>query len=591
MKDNLTKYRECIQTAIWAARTLFVSAPSETICLSFFVIFQGIIPAVSLYAIRSIIDWVNSSSLFPVAFVTLWALMLFADIAFSPIISIFRLRLNEKILAHCNLLLMEKANAIKSLIPFEDSKIYDEIQFLKNEASRRPLNFVYILTGFIKDGIALFSVLLLLGSLEWWIPICILFSSFPHAIATLWYEKKSWDQILFQSPESRRSAWISSLILNDRVAKEIRLFGFGNYLIDRYKELIKQMHQKISQGLWSQSILFVLLSTSTVAGNIVIVTLILLGAKAGTYQLGSLVIAIQALIMTQLQLIGCVSNLGMSAPCLLFFNKLKCFLKCNPCPFSQIPPGTLSLPFHEISFNNVSFSYPDGRQAISNLNFTIKKGEKLAIVGENGAGKSTLVKLLLRFYDPTEGTITIDGKDLRTLNLEVWRSSISAVFQDFGQYHFTVNENILLADLKASEERVSHAVQNSGFHATLTRLPAGLNTKLGKEFGGTTLSGGEWQRLAMSRAFLRDADFLILDEPTSSLDPKNEQEIFHKFSDHLDGKTALLITHRLSSVRMATRILVFKKGKLIEDGTHLSLIKLKGEYCHLYSLQANQYQI
>ena len=587
----LIKCFETVLTTMWAVRTLLNAAPFETIFLSFFVVFQGLIPATSLYAIRSLIDWVSSSALFPVTFVILWAIMLFADIALSPVISVIRLRLNEKILSHCNLLLMEKANTIKSLIPFENSKIYDEIQFLKNEASRRPLNFVYILTGFMKDAVALFSVLLLLGSLEWWIPIGILISSLPHAIATLWFEKQSWDQMLFRSPESRKSAWISSLILNDRVAKEIRLFGFGSFLIERYQDLMKQMHQKISQGRWKQSILFVSLSTITVAGNIGIITFILLGAKEGIYQLGSLVIAIQALVMTQLQLIGCASNLGMCAPCLLFFSKLKFFLTSNICPFSKQYSTMPTLPFQEIHFNNVSFSYPDGRKAISNVSFIMKQGEKLAIVGENGAGKSTLVKLLLRFYDPTEGTISIDGKDLKTLDLEAWRSSISAVFQDFGQYHFTISENIALADLEASKERISHAVQKGGFYPILERLPNGLNTELGKEFDGTTLSGGEWQRLAMSRAFLRESNLLILDEPTSSLDPQSEQEIFKKFSDHLDGKTALLITHRLGSVKMANRILVFKNGKLIEDGTHTNLMGIQGEYCYLYSLQANQYQV
>lgn len=591
MAHYFRKGLEAIQSAIWAIRILLVAAQFETVCLSFFIVFQGLIPAVSLYAIQSIVDWVNSSAIFPVRFVTLWAGMLLADIVLSPVISVIRLRLNEKVLEHCNLLLMEKANAIESLVPFEKSIIYDEILFLKNEASRRPLNFVYILTGFLKDGISLLSVLLLLGSLGWWIPFGILVSSLPHAIATIWFEKQAWDQMLFCSPESRKSAWVSSLILNDRVAKEVRLFGFGHFLIERYKDLVKQMHQKISQNRWKQAILFVLLSTITVVGNIAIVSLILLGAKQGTLQLGSLVIAIQALVMTQLQIIGCASNLGMCAPCLLFFDKLRLFIKSNPCPFAKQSNESFSTVFHEIRFDNVSFSYPDGRKAISNVSFTMRKGEKLAIVGENGAGKSTIVKLLLRFYDPTEGTIVIDGKDLKSLNLKGWRSAISAVFQDFGQYYFTVNENVALGDVKASPERISHAVQKGGFQPTLERLPSGLNTALGKEFDGTALSGGEWQKLAMSRAFLRDSSFLILDEPTSSLDPQSEQEIFKKFSAQVEGKTALLITHRLGSVKMADRILVFKKGELIEDGTHNQLIESKGEYFALYAIQASQYYI
>lgn len=590
MRQYITTFYRTFHTFVWAVRTLFASAPVETTSLFLFVIVQGLVPVVSLYAIRSIIDWISSSTHFPVVFVVLSALMLFVDIALSPILSVLRLRLNEKALFHCNLLLMEKANTIKSLTPFENSKIYDDIQFLKNEASRKPLNFVYILTSLLKEIVSLVSVLMLLGSLGWWIPIGMLISSLPHAVATVWFEKQSWDQLLFRSLDSRKSAWVSSLILNDSVAKEIRLFGLGEFLIDRYRTLMQKMHKTLMQGRLKQSVFFVLLSAITVAGNIAIFTALLLGAKSGTYSLSSFVIAIQALVMTQLQLISAASNLGMIAPCLLFYRKLKHFLASAPCPISTQEGSLPCPPFQEIRFNRVSFTYPDGRTALSEVDFILKRGEKLALVGENGAGKSTIVKLLLRFYDPTGGSITIDGKDLKTLKLETWRSTISAVFQDFGQYHFTVSENIALGNITASKEQISHAVRKGGFQPTLERLPQGMNTELGKEFNGTALSSGEWQRLAMARAFLKDAQFLILDEPTSSLDPQSEQEVFQKFSNQLEGKTALLITHRLGTVKMANRILVLKNGKLIEEGTHTSLIKLQGEYNHLYTLQANQYE-
>lgn len=590
IRKSIEKTIQSLLSAAWALKALFTAAPFEMICLSLFVFLQGIIPATSLYVIQSIIDWVNSSSTFPIGFISLWAGMLFANIALTPAIAIVRLHLNEKILAYSNLLLMEKANSFESLAPFENSKVYDEIQFLKNEASRRPLNFVYALTGFFKDIIALSSISLLLASFEWWIPFGILVASLPYAIATLWFEKQSWDQMLFRSTESRKMAWVSSLVLNDRVAKEVRLFGFGEYLVMRYKNLVRQTYQNLSVNHWSKSIWFIFLSAFTVLGNLFVVSLILLDAKQGVFSIGGLVIVIQALLMTQSQLISCVSNLGMSTPCLLFFQKLRLFLNQDLCPFANQNQKVFPSFFHEIRFENVSFSYPDGRKALSNVSFTIKKGEKLAIVGENGTGKSTIVKLLLRFYDPTEGKITIDGLNLKEMDLKAWRLSISAVFQDFGQYHFNVYENVALGDTNASQERILAAIQKGGFTSILDRLPDGLNTQLGKEFDGTALSGGEWQRLAMSRAFLRESNLLILDEPTASLDPQSEQEIFTKFSDHVDGKTALLITHRLGSVKMADRILVFKNGTLIENGTHHQLVQSRGVYFSLYTMQANQYQ-
>lgn len=578
------------KTSFWALMKLFTAAPFEMCLLLFFVLFQGLIPAASLYAIQGIIQWVSSSSAFPLLFVAIWGGMLLADIVLSPVVSVVRLHLNEKMLSFCNLLLMKKANTIQGLDSFENSKLYDEIQFLKNESSKRPLNLVYVLTGFMKEGVALISVLLVLSTLEWWIPIAILLVSLPHALSTLWFEKQSWDQMLFRSPESRKLAWIASLTLDDHAAKEVRLFGFGDFLVKRYKDLAQSMHQTLSKERWKKSISSIVLSSLTVLGNILIICVVLLQAKDKTIQIGGLVIAIQSLVMTQSQLTGCISYLGMTTPILLFFAKLRTFLLSSACSISQNVSGLFPVFQHEICFENVSFTYPDGRKALSNVSFTIHKGEKIAIVGQNGAGKSTIVKLLLRFYDPLEGSISVDGNDLKTLDLESWRNIISGVFQDFGRYHFTTGENIALGDIGASEERISLAAKKGGFSSVLERLPKGLNALLGKEFGGTSLSGGEWQKLAMSRAFLREANILILDEPTSALDPESEIEVFKKFADAAQGKTALFITHRLGSVKMADRILVFKNGRLIEEGSHQILLNAKKEYASLFTLQADQYQ-
>jgi ATP-binding cassette subfamily B protein len=245
----------------------------------------------------------------------------------------------------------------------------------------------------------------------------------------------------------------------------------------------------------------------------------------------------------------------------------------------------------EISFENVSFSYPNGRCALTNVSFKIRKGEKIALVGHNGAGKSTIVKLLLRFYDPAEGRITVDGVDLKTINIQNWRSLISGSFQDFGHYHFTVRESILLGNIHANEEHILQAAKAGELEKTLQNLPKGLSTPLGKEFGGTSLSGGEWQKIAMARSFVKNASLLILDEPTASLDPKSEIEVFNQFADASSGKTVLLITHRLGSIKMADRILVFKFGKLVEEGTQVYLLKANQKYAHLFFQQAKQYQL
>jgi ATP-binding cassette subfamily B protein len=227
---------------------------------------------------------------------------------------------------------------------------------------------------------------------------------------------------------------------------------------------------------------------------------------------------------------------------------------------------------------------------LQDVSFTLRRGERLALVGENGAGKTTLVKLLLRFYDPGEGRILVDGVDLRELDLAAWRRLVAAVFQDFGRYALTLEENIALSDLKHLHDpkRLEEAARAGGAEGLLLRL--GPEALLSRAFGGTELSLGEWQRVALSRAFFRQAELLVLDEPTASLDPKEEAHLYARFAELAQGKTVLLITHRLGSVRMADRILVLSGGRLVEEGDHATLMGQQGAYAELWRLQADLYR-
>ncbi|MCH9627731.1 MAG: Vitamin B12 import ATP-binding protein BtuD [Chlamydiales bacterium] len=582
----------------WALAQLFKTAPVEGIALFMLILLQGILPAASLFVIREVVDWISpgisNSSESLIVLVCIWGSILLVDVSIGPFISVIRIQLNEKIIAHCNILLMEKANSIQGIKPFEETALYDEIQFLREESGRRPLNFVYILTGFLRDFITLSSILIILVTMGWWVPVGVLLAAIPHAVSSWWFEKESWDQMLFRSPESRRMNWFSSLTMDDRASKEIRFFGFGKFLTEQYKRLASTYHKSLGQERWKKSLICISLSLVTVASNIAIFVFVVIKAKSGVVSVGSLVMTVQALVMTQLQLSGCIANIGMLKPTLLFFEKFKTFLKQNLCGLYQsLDPLNPSehLSSKQIDFENVSFKYPDGRVALRNVTFSIKSEERVAIVGENGAGKSTIVKLLARFYDPSEGRITVDGVDIKELDIEAWRKSLSGVFQDFGQYQLSVKENISLSDLFAEHDEIAEASKKGGLHSVINKLPNGFDSKLGKEFGGTTLSGGEWQKLAMSRAFLRDANILILDEPTAALDPRSEYEVFQRFSQNSEGKTVILITHRLGSVKMADRLLVFKNGELVEEGKHSHLMALGGEYAQLFSLQAESYLV
>lgn len=581
-----------LKITVWGMKHIFIAAPKETTLLSILLVLQGIIPASSLYIVQAIINWVLSADvLFPFGLIYAWSGILVIGTIINPISSIIRINLNEKVLTHSNVLLMEKANSIESLTPFENPKLYDQIQFLKSESARRPLNFVFTLTFLIKDWITLCSIVIVVCTINCWIPICILITCIPHAVSTYWFEKQNWTDMLFRSPESRRLAWFSSLTLDERYSKEIRLFGFGDFLVSQYKKLARSFHGNFSNERYKKSCKFGVLSLISVFGNIIIFIFAIMYAKQGHLTAGAVVMVLQALVMIQLEINGLIQDFGMLTQTLLFFEKFNAFLKTDFGYLITMKRTIISdsFPKNAICFEGVSFTYPDGRKVLSNLNFTIPIGKKIAIVGENGAGKSTLVKLLCRFYDPTEGRILIDGIDLREIDLKTWRRWLSVVFQDFGQYHLSARENIGLSRSSFDIKEIKEAAKKGGFDSVVAKLPLGFESMLGKEFGGTSLSGGEWQKIAMSRAFFRDANILILDEPTAALDPKSEYEVFQKFVRNTENKTTVFITHRLGSVRMADEIVVLKNGTLIEQGTHEELVARKGEYFYLFTLQADRY--
>ncbi|MHC5823653.1 MAG: ABC transporter ATP-binding protein, partial [Nostoc sp.] len=336
---------------------------------------------------------------------------------------------------------------------------------------------------------------------------------------------------------------------------------------------------------------FAVLSAS---GNAFAFCWIVLEALNGKLTAGNILLFIQSLAYVQQNLSQVINSSSNLQESLLFMEDLFNLLDSIPTMLVSTPGKPVPSPIKSgITFENVDFSYPDGRLAITDVSFTLYPGETVALVGENGAGKTTLIKLLARLYDPTQGNILIDGENLKNLDIEAWRQQIAVVFQDFCRYSLTIGENIALGDTEALDNKLQliQASQKSGIADKIEQLKEGYDTLLGKQFGGTELSGGEWQKLAIARAFTRQekSQILVLDEPTAALDPRSEYEIYSRFSELVRDKTAILVTHRLASVRLADRILVLKSGKLIEAGTHYELLQKRGEYATLWSMQAEQY--
>ncbi len=580
-----------LRALTWGLKQLASAGWWELLTLVLLTATLGAIPLVSLVALQQTVNWVISpTTAWPITLLILWGTVFLSEKASYPLLSILRIRLNEKALAHFNTKLMEKSNSIDGLSPFESKDLRSELDFLEVESSRRPMNVVYVLTDLLQGAISIGCITFLLSTFSWSLGLVVLIASLPHSLAIMWFEKLRWNQSLFSGKEAQRLRWLSSLCVKTPSVTEMRIFGFGPFLVQQYKQTVSQFLQAFSARCWREILPAMSASLLTVCGYIGVLLWLILRARTNALPPAALIVALQGFTLLQAQLAGLLQDLAMLNPALDYFVRFRAFLtrrdlqlprSPTPHPFTRIAKG--------IRFESVSFAYPDGRLALQNISFSIAPGEKVALVGENGAGKTTLVKLLLRFYDPTGGRITIDGVDLKDLDLEQWRKHCSALFQDYGRYHFTLRENIELGDAgnRATLNELRQALENS---SALSLADERLDSPLGPQFGGTDLSGGQWQKLAMARAFLRkQPQLLVLDEPSASLDPRSEHEVFESFTRVSTYITTLFVTHRLGAVGMADKIILLKEGHILEQGPHRTLLTNQGPYATLFNLQASRY--
>ncbi|GIW26267.1 ABC transporter ATP-binding protein [Meiothermus sp.] len=578
-----------------ALRHIFRAAPGESALLLGLLALGGLVPVAVLGLTRLLVDSLAAALgggsftpalLWPLAGL---ALAFSLDFLLTPWVAYLQGSVNEKLTARVHVLLMEKVGRTPDLTPFEDPSFHDTLQVLRDQAPYQPLNLLVFLGNAFREGLTVAGVLLLLFTLAPFFPLLLLLATLPQALLTFRLQKGVWEALLFGAPEARRMRYFAEVLLTPEAAKEVRLFGLLPFFRGRYLEAFQSLYQTLRRARTRQALgasLLVLLSALFTA---LALFLGLRQALLGAGGLGSLVLLLQSVGSLQQNLYGLVQDGGMLYESLLYFERLEGFL-ATPSAVEEKASARPVASFTEIRFEGVGFCYPDGRRALEGLSFTLRNGERLALVGENGAGKTTLVKLLLRFYDPTEGRILVDGVDLRELDLKAWRARIAAVFQDFGRYALTLKENILLSEPAGPHDptRLEEAARAGGAWELVETL--GWEALLSRSFGGTELSLGQWQRVALARAFFRRAELLVLDEPTASLDPKEEAHLYGRFAELTRGKTVLLITHRLGSVQMADRILVLHQGRLVEEGTHAALLQRGGIYAELWQSQAGLYQ-
>ncbi len=478
---------------------------------------------------------------------------------------------------------------------FEDPEFYDRLQNARREAGYKPVDLINDTFLIVQNTITLISFALLMLRFSPLLVVILVATSIPSFVAEARFSERAFRLLTRRAPESRQVNYLSRLLTEDASAKEVKLFNLGETLFRRYMTLFEKFFQEDKSLALRRGLVGFGLGLIATLGFYGAYAWIVWHTVQRTISLGDMTLYLAIFRQGQSTFQAILSGTGAIYENNLFMANLFDFLGLQPQISAASRYQKLSVPLRGgIDFHGVGFRYPEsGDWALRDVHLSIRPGEKIALVGPNGAGKTTLIKLLSRLYDPTEGTILIDNIDIREIDPLELRRRIGVIFQDFVRYHLPAGENIGFGQIEALDrtDRIVDSARKSGAHSIIENLPDGYETMLGRWFrGGHELSLGQWQKIALARAFMRDAEILVLDEPTAALDAATEYEIFRRFQELTEGKMAILISHRFSTVRMADRIVVIQQGRIAEVGSHEQLLQQQGIYAHLFSMQAEGYR-
>ena len=503
----------------------------------------------------------------------------------------------EKVVRHVRLQIMEKAKEL-DLASFDRPEFYEKLENANREAGIRPITVMSSTFDAISKFISLVSYIVVLVTAPgmWWIAPVMIVISIPTAVVNFTYRRKTFEYLRRRSKDRRQMNYYSDIMVDKNLVKEIRMYDLADTFRGEFKNVFARYYKGLRRLIVRENAWQIGLSIVASVANCVFFAIIAMKVFDGEIQIGDYSLYTGALTSIASTVSSLISVSAQVYEGTLFIDNLIAFMKEEPTVVPSIPePQTVEMGKpHTIEFRNVSFAYPGtNKNVIKNINLTIRPGETAVLVGLNGAGKTTFIKLLTRLYDPTEGQILLDGRDIKEYDTKTLYSIFGIIFQDFGKYAFSVEDNIRFGDIHREEDKeaIRRAAADAGAEDFISRLPREYETPLMRYFepDGLELSIGQWQKLSIARAFYSRSDILILDEPTASLDPLAEQEIFNQFDALRQDKTTIFVSHRLSSATVASKIIVLEYGELVEEGTHKELMAKKGKYYELFSTQASRY--
>ena len=589
-------------------RLVWESGPWIAFVLFLIALCNGFIPVISAYISKGILNefqniivagrsnvslegFLNSPIIF--LFIFFFICKIFSRLISDLNNAVTRLS-GELVVKHVKCKIMEKAKTL-DLSAFDLPSFYEKLENANREAGMRPIQILSHTFAIISSLLVLCFYIVILSAQFPVIAIVMMLVSLPTTIVNFVFRRKNFNYMRRRSVDRRKMNYYSDLMVNKDMVKEIKMLGLADTFIGNYKNIFSNYFGGLRKLIWTENA--ITLVTSVIASGVSCLFYIIIGfgVFTGEYQIGDYTFYTEALTSISGSLSSLIAYSAVVYEGTLFVDNLMSFLSEKPQIAS--PKNPISVAHgkpHVIEFKNVSFSYPGtDRRVLDNVSVRFNAGETAVLVGLNGAGKTTFIKLLTRLYDPTEGCILLDGHDLREYDIGELYKLFGIIFQDFGKYAVSVSENISYGsiDTPADPERIKLAAHQSNIDQYIEKLPQGYDTMLMKYFDhdATELSIGQWQKLAVARAFYSDADILILDEPTASLDAIAEQEIFNQFDNLRHDKTTLFVSHRLSSATIASKIVVLEAGRVVEEGNHKELMALGGKYYELFTTQAERY--